>query len=414
MGSAKGAKGVSAYSNIQTKVSMFGGLSITVGDTVIKDTASKSYQMWHLLEYLITFRHKTISQDELIEALWEEDDIENPASALKNLVYRTRSIFAANNVPFAKKMITYSKGSYQWNNHLNCVVDIEQFEELYKKAANITQPLDFRIEKYMAAIDLYKGDLLPASSYKNWVMPVSSYYRSLYFKCVYEVLSLLNEQETFHEMEMICNRALMVDQFDENVHKYLLLALIRQGQQSKAISHYKFVTDLFLHELGVNPSVSMRNIYRQILKTTHTVEIDIGIIKQDLKETDAMDGAFYCEYEVFKNIYQVQVRTASRTEQPIFVCLITLADSQGSIPDGDLRKKAMDGLFKVIQTSTRKYDVFARFSATQYVLLLPTSNFENCNNVLKRIVKQYKQTYRVKSVDINYTIQPLDMVTSTV
>jgi len=390
------------------RIGMFGGFSITVGDVVIKDSTARSFQLWNFLEYLITFRNKTISQEELMRALWEDNDIENPASALKNLAYRMRTVFSNNGIPMAKQIITFSKGGYQWNNSLDCTVDIEEFERCHKKAANTSNAVDYRIEKYMQAIELYKGDFLPSSGYRSWVVPVSSYYRSMYFKCVYEALRLLVDMERYAEVEMICNRALIVDQFEENAHKYLMLAYIKQGQQNKAISHYRFITDLFLHELGVNPSSSLRNLYRQLAKTTHSVEIDIGIIQQDLKEAECADGAFYCEYEVFKNIYQVQARAAPRNGQQIFVCLLTVIDASGTVPDEELRKRAMDGLFRVIQNSTRSCDVFARFSATQYVLILPTTSKENCAMVMERISKQYKKEYKVKSVEVHFKIQPID------
>ncbi len=392
---------LSENSAIPIKISMFGGFTITIGDVVIKDSNARSYQLWNFLEYLITFRNKTISQDELVMVLWENDDIDNPASALKNLAYRVRTLFADHNIEFAKKIITFSKGSYQWNNTLPTLVDIEQMEDYHKKASNMAHPLEYRIEKYLQAIELYTGDFLPASGYRNWVIPVASYYRSMYFKCVYEVLQLLAEQERYQVIEMICKKALIIDQFEENAHKYLILSLIRQGQQSKAIAHYKFVTDLFLHELGVNPSPSLRNLYRQIAKTTHSVEIDIGIIQQDLKETECSDGAFYCEYEVFKNIYQVKARAAPRSGHTIFVSLLTITDVNGGIPDQDARKKAMDGLFKAIRLNTRRCDVFARFSVTQYVMILPTSTADNAEMVMQRIVRQYKSDFKVKAVEVH-------------
>lgn len=399
---------VSPDSGIPIRVEMFGGFTITIGDIVIRDSSARSYQLWNFLEYLIAFRNKTISQDELVQALWDEDEIENPASALKNLAYRIRSVFGSQGIPFAKRIISFSKGSYEWNNSLNCTVDIEEFEDCHKKASNSSHPVEYRIEMYLRAIGLYKGDFLPASGYRRWVIPVSSYYRSMYFKCVYEVLRLLVEQERYPEIEMICKRALIIDQFEENAHKYLILALIKQGQQNKAIAHYKLVTDLFLRELGVTPSPSMRNLYRQIAKTTHSVEIDIGIIQQDLKESECFDGAFYCEYEVFKNIYQVMARTSTRTGQQIFVSLLTITDTVGTIPDSETRKKTMDGLFRIVQTSTRSCDVFARFSATQYVLILPTTSLENSEAVMDRIQKKYMQEYKERDVELHTKIQPID------
>ena len=392
------------------KVTMFGGFKIEIGGAMIQDTAARTHQLWHLIEYLVTFRHKTISQEELIEILWPEDDIENPSNALKNLIYRIRSAFSQQDLPYAREMIAFTRGSYQWNNGLPCTVDIEEFEELYKQGSLPNQTREVSIEKYMQAIDIYRGDFLPGSCYENWVVPISSYYRSMYFKCVYAVLSMLSEQQQWPEIEMICKKALIIDHFEENAHKYLILAMIKQGKQTQALAHYSFVTDLFFRELGVNPSASMRELYRDIVKTIHDVEIDISIVKEDLKESDQTDGAFYCEYEVFKNLYRLEARTAARTGQSIFISLLTVTDAKNGALDVKTQSKVMDNLFDIIQASLRKGDVFARFSATQYVLMLPTLTFENCVMVMDRIVKRYKQTYRSKAVEIFAKVQPLNPI----
>jgi len=389
------------------RVEMFGGFTITMGEVVIRDSNARSYQLWNFLEYLITFRQKTISQDQLVQALWEENEIENPVSALKNLAYRVRTVLSSYGIPFAKRIITFSKGGYQWNNSLECIVDAEEFEACHKRASNSSNPLDYRIENYMKAIDLYKGDFLLSSNYRGWMVPVASYYHSIYFKCVYEVLRLLVEQERFADVEMICKRALAIDQFEENTHKYLILSLIRQGQQSKAIDHYKFVTDLFLHELGVGPSTALRNLYRQMSKADHSADIDIDIIQQDLMEAECFDGAFYCEYEAFKNIYQMQARSAPRMGHQVFVGLLTVTSLQGGSPDSDTRKKVMDGLFRVIRESTRRCDVYARFSTTQYVLILPSRSLEDCEMVVERIAGNYRRNYKIKSAELHTKIQPI-------
>ncbi|MDR2933520.1 MAG: winged helix-turn-helix domain-containing protein [Oscillospiraceae bacterium] len=392
-------------------VKMFGGFRISVGEAAIQDSAMRTHQLWHLIEYLITFRHKTISQDELIEVLWPNDDIDNPANALKNLVYRIRSTFSAHNMPYAKEMIVYSRGSYQWNNDLSCTVDIETFEEFYKKASDPTKSDELRIENYMSAINLYGGDFLPGSCYESWVIPISSYYRSMYFKCVYAVMELLSARERYQEIEMICKKALIIDQFEENAHIYLMLSMVRQGKQTQALAHYSFVTDLFFRELGVNPSSAMRALYRDIVKTVHNVEIDINTIQEELREAGDKDGAFYCEYEVFKNLYRLEARTAARAGQSIFISLLTVESENPDEPiELKNQSKVMDSLYEIIQTCLRKGDVFSRFSATQYVLMLPTLTYENCEMVMGRIIKKHKQSYRPRGVVVSSRVQPLDPI----
>jgi DNA-binding SARP family transcriptional activator len=397
--------------NLQIAIKMFGGFQIVVRDASIQDSSMRTHQLWHLIEYLITFRHKTISQEELIDVLWPDAAIDNPANALKNLVYRVRATFSAHNLPYAKEMIVYTQSGYQWNNDLPCTVDIEQFEDLHKKASDTSKPVELRIEQYMSAIGLYTGDYLPGSCYESWVIPISGYYRSMYFKCVYAAAELLSSKERYAEVEMICKKALIIDQFEERAHTYLMLAMVRQQKQNQALAHYSQVTDLFFRELGVKPSQDMRAIYKDIVKTIHNVEDDIGNIQEELKESGDSEGAFFCEYEVFRNLYRLEARTAARTGQSIFICLMTVdSENPGEELDLKVQSKAMVGLYDIVQRSLRKGDVFSRFSASQYVLMLPNLTYENCEMVMARITKKYKQSYRSKGVVIVSKVQPLEPV----
>ena len=393
------------------EIKMFGRFQITVGEHSIHDSSMRTHQLWHLIEYLIAFRNKTVSQEEIIQVLWPDGNIDNPSNALKNLVYRIRSTFAKHNIPYAKEMIVYQRGSYQWNNALNCVVDAEKFEALYKAATEESVSDETKIERYQQAIRLYEGDFLPSSCYENWVIPISSYYHLIYFKCVYAVLELLEKQERYAEIEEICTKVQMIDQFEESVHRYLLKALIKQEKQQQALTHYGFVTDLFFRELGVSPSTEMRELYREMVKSVHDVVIDIGVIQEDLKESGELGGAFYCEYEVFKNLYRLEARTAARTGQSIFIALLTVeSEKEGLVLEVKQQSNIMDFLFDIIQSSLRKGDVFAKFSAAQYVLMLPTLTYENCDMVMGRIMKRFRKTGRTKGVTIRAKIHPLNPI----
>lgn len=391
-------------------ITMLGGFSVRVGENEIQDSSARTHQLWHLIEYLIAYRHRTVTQEELIQVLWPEGNIDNPANALKNLVYRVRTTLSSNGLAYAREMIVYSRGSYRWNNNLVTVVDTEEFEEQYKMAMTSGQTVENQVRRYCDTIDLYSGDFLPGARFETWVVSLSSHYRWMYFNCVYAVLEILEEQQRYAEMEQICRKAVGIDQFEEAAHRYLIFALMRQGKQAQALAHYSAVTDLFFRELGINPSSSMRALYREIVKATHDVEIDLSIIKEDLEESEWSKGAFYCEYEVFKNLYRLEARAAARTGQSIFVALATVEDSAGNVLEVKLQNKVMDSLYGIIQTNLRLGDVFARFSASQYVLMLPSLTFENCDMVMDRIIKRFRQVHRNKNVSIYSKIQPLDPI----
>ena len=82
------------------RIKMLGEFQVTVNGAVVGDS-TRSNQIWNLLQYLVAFRHKVITQEELIDAMWE-DGTGDPVGALKNRVYRIRNLFAQTGVPGAR------------------------------------------------------------------------------------------------------------------------------------------------------------------------------------------------------------------------------------------------------------------------------------------------------------------------
>ena len=56
---------------LRIHIKMLGEFQVLVNDTVIGDS-TRSNQIWNLLQYLVAFRHKVITQEELIDAMWED------------------------------------------------------------------------------------------------------------------------------------------------------------------------------------------------------------------------------------------------------------------------------------------------------------------------------------------------------
>ncbi len=45
------------------RVAMLGGFRLEAGGKSVQDTDARTHQLWHLIEYLIAFRRREISQD---------------------------------------------------------------------------------------------------------------------------------------------------------------------------------------------------------------------------------------------------------------------------------------------------------------------------------------------------------------
>ena len=74
------------------RINMLGEFSLTYDDNVIDDNGSRSKKLWMLLEYLLVFRGREVTQNEIIDLLWPDEDVTNPANTLKVLIHRIRQM----------------------------------------------------------------------------------------------------------------------------------------------------------------------------------------------------------------------------------------------------------------------------------------------------------------------------------
>ena len=388
------------------RISLLGNFEICNGDAKIEETINRSKKMWNLLGYMITYHNKYISQNEYIDMLWPDEVSTNPTSALKTLLSRVRSLLE----PIAKNQenfILSSQSSYQWNNNLPCIIDIEEFETYAKKAANTSYPEDERVAFYKKALDLYKGDFLSKHSTELWVIPISTYFHTLYLDTVKAFLQLLEKRNDYETMEYYCSKALQIERFDEEIHCMFIGTLLNQGNTIAALKHYEQTTDMLYSNLGVKPSKALRSLYLSIIRTQKTLEMDLNIIQNDLKEADFKSGPFFCEYCIFQETYRLIARQAAREGRSVYLCLLTVSDADGEIPSLNKLDGAMKRLADAINASLRRGDVVSKYSGAQYVILLPDITYEDSSMVMERIIKQYYQANRRSILHLKYKLQQI-------
>ena len=387
-------------------ISLLGNFEIKNGDAKIEETINRSKKMWNLLGYIITYHNKHISQNEYIDMLWPDEVSANPVNALKTLLSRVRTLLE----PIAinqENFILSSQGSYQWNNKLPCVIDIEEFEKYCQKATDVSYPEDERIKFFKKALDLYQGDFLTKHSTELWVIPLATYYHNLYLDTVKAFLQLLNTRNEYELMEYYCSKALQIERFDETLHCIFIQILLNQGNTIAAMNHYEQTTDLLYLNLGVKPSKELRSLYLNIIRTQKTLETDLNIIQGDLKEAEFKSGPFVCEYCIFQETYRLIARQAAREGRSVYLCLITVSDSKGDIPSLNKLDAAMKRLLDAINDSLRRGDVVSRYSRAQYVILLPDINYEDGSMVMERIIKKYYQANRRSVLHLKYKLEQI-------
>ena len=384
----------------------FGRFLVKRGDRSLSEDTNRSYKLWELFKYLITNRGKSILPEVICENLWPDQDNTDSKRALRTLVYRLRVLLDTDSS--SDTCIVFSHGGYSWKANSETWLDLDRMEELYKKAQDLRDSDPIKaIKIYKEAIEIYKGDFLPESSYSEWVIPTRNHFQRLYIKCVNELLEILTAKSMYSEIVNICESVFVVEPYEEDFHLIYMQALVKEKKIKQARSHYEYITAALYRELGVKPSPEMREIYRVMQTNGDNVEYDLTFIQESLGEKKEDQKAFICDADVFRHIYKLERRRLERSGQSVFLALLTIGNVDYGLPPQKVLKDNIEKLLHVLTETLRKGDTITQWNEAQILLMLPGLTLEQGDSVLDRIKKTFNRSYDLGETVIRSKIEPV-------
>ena len=397
-------------------VKTFGDFQIMSEEHVLNDEKLRSDMLKKLLIYMLIHREHPVSVRELSEALWREDEIENPIGALKNLMYRLRTIMKKN-ISDANFFIT-GQGTYAWNNDIAVELDVELFEEHYKKA-KVTKNKVQAIQYYESAVALYKGEFMENALDHHWAVTLSTYYHSMFLSAVKALAELYMKEERYQDIEDVCVHALKLDRVDEELHCCYIMSLIKANKYDLAMKRYEEASKTLQEALGIYNSAKLQQVQKELLKMNKGTEVQaLENIHEDMVEDEESVGVYFCGYPIFREIYRLEVRKNSRLGESEYVVLFTVELNEGLKVDNDKMRKyiieqGMKNLKNTLKKVLRIGDVAARYSDSQFIVLLPTCTYESSVAVAKRVMNHFSMYDKYEKVRIKTEFEQMLDVNST-
>lgn len=318
--------------NVLLQVETLGGLRIKAGDKVLLEQGARINKPWELLVFLLLNMDEPLTNAQICEALWEDDEVANPAGALKNAAYSLRKHLTAAGLP-ADCVMTRDR-EYCWNPATPVQLDVQTLNALFRQGRSEKDPAR-QLELCRDFLDQYTGDFLPSLSGRRWVLPKASALSQKYLSVVLRACDLLlagGERSSAQEVLDICSRALLLEPLSEELYLRHFTALKQLNMKNAILNHYPIISNMFLDETGEVLGPELQSIFRWASEGTNTVD-DIHQIQKDLDEVTRDDrpirGAYFCPYEVFKHMYHMVVRSAVRVDNTVVLLLVGLQSTGG-------------------------------------------------------------------------------------
>ncbi|MBQ3575228.1 MAG: hypothetical protein IJA26_06140, partial [Clostridia bacterium] len=303
--------------------------------------------------------------------------------------------------------IVADRGAYHWESMPNMTIDVFEITAILEELSAHKDDSAKWSELAPKLLSLYRGDLLQNSEYNEWALSKATALHNQYVTAVYSYLDMLKQTEKYDDIISACRMALSVDNFDDRIHMELMTALNKTDRTNEAMLQYKHVLHLHYRYLGTTPSEDIQSFYKQIVNAGKNLENNLEAIRNDLWESGTQRGIFVCEYAVFKEMFNLQMRNLERLGSTLFLAVIMVSGLDGQIMDSIKQESVMSGLMDILRKNLRKGDTVTQFSPTTLALLLPTVNYNTGNMVMERIKKLFYAKYPNSNIAFNYRVGPL-------
>lgn len=370
------------------EIRMLGTFSVNYAGREIvidRNAVSKTTQ---LLQMLALHGQEGISKAGLIDALYGRETVENKNGSLNNTIFRLRRQLKAARLPDSQ-YICIQNGMCTWDEAIPLWVDVCEFQNLAEESQSKTGQEEIRLCR--KAVACYTGEFLPNMIGEGWVTVENVHCKELYTNCVRKLCEYYMKEEHYEETLRIATSASVIYPF-EDWQLWQIDSLMAMSRYQEAMEVYEKATKLVLDELGLPPSPEMLRRFRIMGEhVSQTAEVTEDIRKR-LDEKVHIEGAYYCSFPGFIDIYHVFSRMMERNGATVYIMLCTLKGI--SVKDGYIEGKdreASELLAEAIRGSLRRGDFYTRYSYSQYLILFSDIRMENCKIVSDRIQKRFEQ-----------------------
>jgi len=198
-----------------------------------------------LLAVLLLHANQAVSQDRLIDALWDGDPPETASKALQVYVTGLRKVVG-------KERLERRSGGY-----LLRVSDDELDAGRFRQLREEGRPAE--------ALALWRGPALSDLAYHGFAQSEIARLEDQRLACVEEWIQRELEAGAHANVTGELEALVADNPLRERLRGQLILALYRSGRQAEALEAYQDLRRALVEELGIEPSQELRDLQRQIL-----------------------------------------------------------------------------------------------------------------------------------------------------
>jgi hypothetical protein len=218
----------------------------------------------------------------------------------------------------------------------------------------------------------------------------------------------LKAENRYQDIISVCEKTMGIDTYDEKVHVAFLEALVATNRIAHARMHYSYITELLYRDLGISPSAELKETYAKISGNAKYIQHDMDAILSSFSDEErAAEGPYFCDEEIFHELFKLERRRLQRNGQSNCLMLLTVSNANFGIPSSEVLKAARNALKDVLMASLRKGDVVCVWNDAQLLVMLSSLTFEDAEMISHRIITRFHKAYTGTPLMLQKKISPV-------
>ena len=246
--------------DIGLRITLLGGFRVWMNGVEIPASAWRLQKARGIVKLLALSPELSLHRAELIDRLWPEFDPSAAANNLHRTLYAARRALGVNKKPASPSPTLRLRGQLVVLDPAGPIsIDVNAFMQAARDARSGRE-----VDRYLQALSLNTGELLPEDRYEDWVTGPREMLRQERLSLLSGLAELYRAQGDLTAATEIRAEIVRDDPFDEEAQTILIRDLAITGQRGKALSQFHELRTA-LQELDVTPSLESERLYRDIL-----------------------------------------------------------------------------------------------------------------------------------------------------
>lgn len=224
-----------------------------------------------LLAMLLLSANRTVSQQRLTDAIWEDRPPADATGQVHACVYRIRRQLAAAGAP--RELVATDAAGYQVRVDPP-ILDLTEFRALRDRARAVATngELTEAVDHYRAALGLWRGPALggiDSAIVRHAAASLEEERLQATEECIETELSLDRGGKVIPELTELVGQ----HPHREGFHRALMLALYRSGRPADALAAFRHARQLLHEELGIEPGAELQRVHQAILNRDPALDL---------------------------------------------------------------------------------------------------------------------------------------------